>query len=430
MNKKEFRNLNLSKKQAISIIEQRGVIKIFNGSIRVGKSMLASANLAEFIYENSKSGNFYEYGCLAYSTTTAYKNLTSRVYVYLKYELGVECEIVGNDIRSKWFTVSTYGANNKRSVGQIQGATLLGLAIDEAGTLNKETLEMGVTRLETYKEKAFCIMTTNPEGSKSHWFYKDYILKNFTINFKMTDNPTFNNGDIIKMKKKYSSDMFKRKILGLWTASTGAIYTQKPKVIKQSDLPEFFDEIMVGQDEGRVDATTLVVVGLKDNKYYILSEYYHKDPGSNKDVTVLAKEQIQYLNAVSTHYKSLDYRVATETNPGTYFLLFKNSEVLDERWGVHKVRKNQERESPRYKILGNGESAIQQRITGTQLLISQEKLFICDNVINLQSSFDNAVWDQHNQRLDDGSYNVDSLDAFEYAWKHKLKHILRDSYNI
>ena len=69
------------------------------------------------------------------------------------------------------------------------------------------------------------------------------------------------------------------------------------------------------------------------------------------------------------------------------------------------------------------------RIRFTTAMFGQDRLWVvkekCPNTI---SAFDNAVWDEEeidDVRLDDGNYNIDSLDSFEYSIEKQMKIILR-----
>ena len=63
------------------------------------------------------------------------------------------------------------------------------------------------------------------------------------------------------------------------------------------------------------------------------------------------------------------------------------------------------------------------------MLISSRRLFIVENENDaLIDGLSNAVWDDKQQkdvRLDDGTSNIDILDAFEYSFEPFIKAILR-----
>ncbi|HBF2343751.1 TPA: PBSX family phage terminase large subunit, partial [Clostridioides difficile] len=74
-------------------------------------------------------------------------------------------------------------------------------------------------------------------------------------------------------------------------------------------------------------------------------------------------------------------------------------------------------------------SAINDRIRLTDLLISQGKFEYTRYSETLVSALCGAVWDSkeinEDVRLDDGSSDIDSLDAFEYTIERYLKRFIR-----
>ena len=60
---------------------------------------------------------------------------------------------------------------------------------------------------------------------------------------------------------------------------------------------------------------------------------------------------------------------------------------------------------------------ILERIELTQKLMAEGRLFISKDCTNMIKAFRDAVWSDKkpDERLDDGTSDIDSLDAFEYA---------------
>ena len=58
------------------------------------------------------------------------------------------------------------------------------------------------------------------------------------------------------------------------------------------------------------------------------------------------------------------------------------------------------------------------------------RFFITDDCETLQTAFSDAVWDQDakdkDERLDDGSTDIDSLDAFEYTIERDMRELISD----
>ncbi len=68
------------------------------------------------------------------------------------------------------------------------------------------------------------------------------------------------------------------------------------------------------------------------------------------------------------------------------------------------------------------------RIRFTNIIMSQNRFFIMKHCKHIIEAMQSAVWDSKktsDTRLDDGNYNIDSLDAFEYSIEKYMNDILR-----
>lgn len=59
------------------------------------------------------------------------------------------------------------------------------------------------------------------------------------------------------------------------------------------------------------------------------------------------------------------------------------------------------------------------------------RFFITDDCGSLQAALSDAVWNQEvkdkDERLDDGSTDIDSLDAFEYTIERDMKYLIQEA---
>ena len=98
-----------------------------------------------------------------------------------------------------------------------------------------------------------------------------------------------------------------------------------------------------------------------------------------------------------------------ETTPGGRALKFYSSVRIDVRNALKRP--------------------INTRINMTNRLITSGRLHISDECPHLIEAFRSAVWDErdihHDTRLDNGTTNIDSLDAFEYALERYEKELFR-----
>jgi hypothetical protein len=62
------------------------------------------------------------------------------------------------------------------------------------------------------------------------------------------------------------------------------------------------------------------------------------------------------------------------------------------------------------------------------------RFFITDDCESLEKALSDAVWDKKikdkDERLDDGSTDIDSLDAFEYTIERDMKYLIQEVENV
>ena len=75
------------------------------------------------------------------------------------------------------------------------------------------------------------------------------------------------------------------------------------------------------------------------------------------------------------------------------------------------------------KIVNAAKGKITDRIFATTSLAAQYRLAMTDDCESLEEAFSMAVWDPKSlklDRLDDGTSDIDTLDAFEYSWERDI----------
>ena len=80
------------------------------------------------------------------------------------------------------------------------------------------------------------------------------------------------------------------------------------------------------------------------------------------------------------------------------------------------------------KIVNAMKSKITDRIFATTSLAAQDRLIMTDDCESLEEALSMAVWDPKSlklERLDDGTSDIDTLDAFEYSWERDIGKYIR-----
>lgn len=305
------------------------------------------------------------------------------------------------------------GADNVKHVDRIRGSSIKYCYGDEITTWNEEVFQMLKSRLD--KPYSCFDATCNPK-SKTHWVYK-FLQSDadiFSQSYALSDNPFLDDMVRREMEREHTGVFYDRYILGLWVAAEGGIYTlfSSDKQMFVIDKPtENIGVISVGIDYGASQSkTTFKAVGFSTDfkNVYALMEKDIKDIQSPEKVYL---EFEKFYKKVVGKYGKCQYCFADYGALG---------QVLTAGLKVY-CSKNR---IP-IKIADCIKGTILDRIQLTSQLMAQGRFFITDECPNLIRAFEDALWDSEKEdvRLDDGTTDIDSLDAFEYAvlpFKNKL----------
>lgn len=91
------------------------------------------------------------------------------------------------------------------------------------------------------------------------------------------------------------------------------------------------------------------------------------------------------------------------------------------------IRNNVETRYPWISVKPAKKKAIIDRIRCTQMLMGAGRFFLTEDCKSLETAFCDAVYDKESlvdERLDDGSTDIDSLDAFEYTIERDMKYLI------
>lgn len=216
----------LTDKQKWAMKRSDARLNIWDGSVRSGKSYNCNFRFLAAITEDKKGMPPGTIDCAIGKTLGALKRNVINPIIELvgtknaKYYSGKqELHVFGN-------VIDTIGANDERSVGKIQGATIRKCIGDELTLWPESFFKMMDTRLSTNKSQFFG--NTNP-GAPNHYIKKEYLDRSGQINLKsfhfvIDDNTTLDPEYVKAMKLNFSGLWYNRYILGLWSLAEGAIY--------------------------------------------------------------------------------------------------------------------------------------------------------------------------------------------------------------
>lgn len=237
--------------------------------------------------------------------------------------------------------------------------------------------------------------------------------------FLLTDNATISQQRVNEIIAQYKPGTvwYRRDILGERCVAEGAIYSEYcddparyTRTVERKDLARSIIGVDYG---GNGSATAFVCIGvLKGYKgVAVLREYYHKGivtPTQQEDAFVaFARECAE------------DYGVRECYCDSAEQTLIAGFRAAVRKAGLHMEINNAKK----------GE--IIDRIRFTLRLMGRGALFVDAGCKHLREALSSAVYDgkhkTEDRRLDDGSTNIDSLDAMEYAMEPVMKDIIAKS---
>ena len=312
------------------------------------------------------------------------------------------------------------GANDARSEGKIRGITLGGAYCDELTLFPKDFFTMLLSRLSAPGAKLFA--TTNPDVP-THWLKKEYLDNEnlvddlLSVFFSIDDNTTLPEDYVASLKKEYTGVFFDRFILGKWVVAQGAIYkifSDSPSAynITAAQLPHL-DQINVGLDfGGNESAHALVACGITQDYRRLFALKSEHIPAAGMTPQELYKRVYDFCAGIKQRY-------------GIVPILYGDSAEQTLIAGLRQALK------PLGIIVKNAlKREINDRIRATTMLMAGGRFkLISEECSSLIDAFQGAVYDDKvigaEVRLDDGTSDIDTLDAFEYSFERYIPRLIR-----
>lgn len=305
------------------------------------------------------------------------------------------------------------GADKANQVDKIRGSSIKYCYGDEVATWHEDVFTMLKSRLD--KPYSKFDGTLNPE-SPHHWVKKfldsdaDIYRQSYTID----DNPTLDPDVVSNLKREYSGTVYyDRYILGLWTPAEGVIYrhiADAPQDFVLYEPPATLFATIGVDFGGNGSATAFNCTGFTSGMDQIvtLKEFY------KKGITTPLELERAFVRFVRDCQR--EYFVGDAYCDSAEQTLIQGLRVACAREGlainIHNARKG----------------PINDRIRFFCRLQAARRHKIMRGCTHTLEAFQNAVWDPkhltEDVRLDNGVYNIDSLDAQEYAVEPYMRQII------
>ena len=335
-------------------------------------------------------------------------------------------DLVGNissDNTVKLFGKRCYvlGADNKKHVARIQGATFEWVYGDEVTTWSEEVFRMLQSRLRC--EHSAFDGTCNPD-SPHHWFKRfldsdaDIYQQSYTI-----DDGALPANVVAELKREYAGTVYyNRYILGQWAAAEGVIYrlfAEDPdRFLWPDEKPLYPWQVYIGVDfGGNGSRHAFVATGqLSGDRAGVVVLASRRVDAAGTDETYLSKAFLQFVEEVFSRWGEIhavycDSAEQVLKNSLRSALQATRFAWLAER--VYNARKN----------------PINDRIRLTSLLMGSGRFWYLPAAQTVRDALSSALWSgKHpgvDERLDDGTTDIDTLDAFEYTIEREATYYLR-----
>lgn len=388
---------------------------ICDGAIRSGKTAFM---MLSFVDDAMRRYDGQLFGICGKTVDSTNKNLiqpyTRLTYAKDRYRISWrrtdKLLIVSDGKHENMFEV--FGGKDEGSFALIQGRTLAGVLLDEVALQPRSFVEQACARCSVEGSKLW--FNCNPASPK-HWFYTEWIRQlekhnAIRLHFLLEDNPSLSEQIVNRYKSMYTGVFYDRYIAGKWAAAEGLVYrtfADDPDRYLIDDADEYLKAggktvgaVMIGVDFGGTkSATTMKAVLITRNAGEVIVAH-EKHITKEIDPLQLSEEYAAFVREVSSRWGVSQTRADSA------------EQIL-----IRGLKGTALKEKLRTEIKNAMKRPILDRIRMTNLLFAQDRIRICRNCAHMIEAFSDAVYDEkhEDERLDNGTSDIDSLDAFEYC---------------
>ena len=307
------------------------------------------------------------------------------------------------------------GADKINQVSKIQGSTFKYCYGDEVTTWHPDVFTMLKSRLRT-RESCFD-GTCNPDGPQ-HWLKKfldsgaDIYHQHYTID----DNPYLPPEFVANLKREYAGTVYyNRFILGQWAAAEGIIYrafadsaaAKDGRFLWPQDKPLRPMRLYIGVDfGGNGSQHAFVATGVLPGYRGAVGLCSRRIPPKGTDALYLQARFLDFVETVFARWGEIDAVYCDSAEQ-----VLKNSlrsALLPTRFSWLAER-----------VCNSKKIEINDRVRLTSILMGGGRFWVLPEAETLRDALSAALWSGRHpgrdERLDDGSTDIDTLDAFEYT---------------
>ena len=174
-----------------------------------------------------------------------------------------------------------------------------------------------------------------------------------------------------------------------------------------------YEHIQIGVDFGGNESKHTFVASGITARYEKLIALMSEKHDANIDPDELAKRYVDFVYRVLRTFKRVDRAYADSAE-----------QVL-----IRGLKAKSRKEGLNVTIRNSIKNPINDRIRLVQSLIAQDRFYYTEQAGTVREALNEAVWDESNEmeivRLDDGTSDIDTLDAFEYSFERYIRQLMR-----
>ena len=312
-------------------------------------------------------------------------------------------------------TVYCIGAEKSSQVAKLRGMRIAYCYGDEATDWSEEVFELLKSRLSL--PYSTCDLTGNPKNP-SH-FIKRFMdtagLSIYQQHWTLYDNPFLEDEFIRNLEAEYKDTIyFNRYILGEWKRAEGIIYKKfadNPKSYIIDKAPPLM-AVEVGIDfGGNRSKHAFTAVGFTMG---------YRDMIVLESQTINTMVDPDELNLQYTQFATMVYNKYSKA----FFTNYDSAEPVLGRGITLACIKAGCRTNVRYAL----KKSVNERIRTLIGLLGSKRLWVLSHCKNVIDALQSAVWNPkalNDERLDDGSTDIDTLDSLEYAFERYIVDLQR-----
>ncbi len=399
---------------------------ICDGAVRSGKTSIMMWAFVRWAMENFSGQRFGVCGRTVDSCTkniivpfTA-MSLAKERYI-IRWRRGDKVMEVRRGAVTNYFEV--FGGKDEASYTLIQGRTLAGVLLDEVVLMPRSFVEQALARCSV--DGARLWFSCNP-GSPHHWFYQEWIKRSrernaLYLHFEMTDNPGLSKRTLERYENMYAGIFYDRYVRGLWVAAEGIVY---------KDFANDTEKYLIGDplEWAKQNGSSFSIISIGVDFGGTKSATKFQATGITKNFRVVALEE-EYIKNEEIDPDALNRRFATFC------------QLITSKYGYSQTRADSaetvlirglDHTAQKLRLGTQVKNALKMQITDrirlVVLLMKQRRFKVSRNCPHLIDALQSAIYDPdkfEDERLDDGTSDIDSLDAFEYSIEPYYKDLER-----